>query len=136
MVHRAELVEGDRRDDIEEAFAEGGEEEEGDDDDEAVGEGHQEEFDPEMRQLDGFIRVQKRVEQTGPFVPCVVFGSLPEKIQGEQQEDGDQFEAAEQEAVAFGDIMEDDDAAERCDDGMDEQRIGAFTAHKCRCQKR
>ena len=84
MIHGAELMERDRRDDVEEAFAQGGQEEEGDDDDEAVGESHQEKFDPEMRQLDGFIRVEKRVEQTGPFVPCIVFGNLPEEIQGEQ----------------------------------------------------
>ena len=74
-------MERDRRHDVEEAFAQGGQEEEGDDDDKAVGESHQEKFDPEMRQLDRFVRVQKREEQAGPFIPCVVFGNLPEEIQ-------------------------------------------------------
>ena len=48
----------------------------------------------------------------------------------------DELEAAQQEAVAFRDVMEDDDAAEGCDDGMDEQRVGAFAAQKRRRQQR
>ena len=32
--------------------------------------------------------------------------------------------------------MEDDNAAERCEDGVDEQRIGAFAAQKSRRQQR
>ena len=128
MIHRTELMERDGRDDVEEAFAQRREEEEGDHDEESVGEGQQEELGPEMRPLDWFIRMDDRAEHHGPFIPYVVHGRLPEEEERQQQQDDDELEASSQETVAFRDVMEDDDTAEGCDDGMDEQRVGAFAA--------
>ena len=112
MVCVIELMQGDRRDDVEEAFADRGKDEHGDHDEEAVGEGHDDQPYPEMRPLCLYILVAESLEKCAPFLPCAFYRALPEEEKRNEQEDDGEVEAAQQEAVPFRHIVEQDETAE------------------------